>query len=316
MSTIKQPKRSITNELLKEGKIPPIEKRNIGGVSISLTQDRRKCKNGNLYNIAVCVTYSYKRWYYQTGTTTTLDDYLRIVNAGSQGKWCEMKKDLLRYFNYVETTVKELITDRFSVEKLKERIGKGNKAVKTDLFNFWEEFAETKRNIKTRQTYLSALSSFKKFRNNANLMVGDVTETLIEDWKEEMEEIGNEKATQAIYLCNLRAVLNCAVTSKIITAKPKMIIPASNRRTDNFIAVLDILKLKSFVVPENLTEAEKSRVQEAIDWWLILYCCNGCNSIDLANLKTLNPQARRISVKKSFQVDFRVKRGRFICENE
>ena len=272
------------NDFLNEGRIPPIEKRNVGGVSIRLMYDVRQRK-GDMCNIAVCVTYSYKRWYYPTGTMATFDDYLRIVNAGNQGKWCEMKKDLFRYFEYVETTVKELITDGFSIEKLKERIGKGSKSAKTDLFGFWEGVAETKRSVLTVKSYLSALTSFKKFRNGVNLMVGDVTETLIEDWKEKMESIENAKATQTIYLCCLKAVLNCAIANDIIRKKPKMKIPGSNRRTNNFITVADIQKLKSFVAPKDWTEAEKKRAQTAIDWWLILYCCNGCNTVDLANLK-------------------------------
>ncbi|MCL2311336.1 MAG: site-specific integrase [Firmicutes bacterium] len=280
----KQSQNTTTDVLFNEGKIPPIEKRNIGGVSIRLMYDTRKLKEGNLFNIAVCVNY-HKRWYYATGMTSSFEDYMRIVNAGSQGKWCEKKKDLLHYFNHVETTVKELIPEGFSIEKLKERIGKRSKVAKTDLFAYWNDIAETKSNYKTKQSYLSSLSSFKKFRNNVNLMVGDVTETLIEDWKEAMKENGNVKTTQAIYLRCLRAVLNCALANDIITAKPKIAIPAGNRRTDNYVSVGDILKLKSFVAPEDWTESEKKYVQRAIDWWLILYCCNGCNSIDLANLK-------------------------------
>jgi len=280
----KQSKKSITTDILNQGKIPPIEKRQIGGVTIRLTYDVRKRKKGDLHNIAVCVHY-YKRWYFATGTTSSFDDYLRIVNAGTQGKWCEIKKELMQYFYYVETVVKELITDGFSIEKLKERIGKRSKTAKTDLFGFWESFAETKRNVRTKQNYLTALSSFKKFRNDVNLMVGDVTETLIEDWKEEMTNIKNGNATQSIYLRCLRAILNCAIANNIIAAKPKMTIPVGSRRTDNFVSVADILKLKSFVAPDDWTVAEKECIQTAIDWWLILYCCNGCNTVDLAGLK-------------------------------
>ncbi|MCL2434590.1 MAG: site-specific integrase [Lentimicrobiaceae bacterium] len=279
----KQSKKSI--DIHNKERIPAIEERNIGGVGIRLMYDTRNYKKEDRCLIAVCVTYSYKRWYYPTGTNSSLDDYLRIVNAGTQGKWCEMKKDLVRYFNYVETAVKELITDGFSLEKLKERIGKGSKIAKTDLFGYWEEIAETKRKYRTKQGYLGSLNSFKKFRNNVNLMVGDVTETMIEDWKEEMESIGNGNTTQAIYLRSLRAILNCAIADNIITKKPKIIFPVSSRRTDNFIPVADILKLKSFVAPDDWTNAEKKCIQRAIDWWLILYCCNGCNTVDLAELK-------------------------------
>jgi len=286
MNTIKkQSKKSIADGLIQKGKIPPIEKRNIGGVTIRLMFDTRYYNIDNSCNIAVCVTYLYDRWFYPTGTTSSYDDYMRIVSAGSQGKWCDKKKYLLSYFNYVETTVKDIITDGFSLEKLKERIGKGSKSARTDLFDFWNDYAETKRKIRTKQNYLTAMKSFKKFRNNVKLMVGDVTETLIEDWKLEMEKIGNRNATQSIYLRCLSAVLNYAMANNIITVKPKMAIPMGSRRTDNFISVADILKLKSFVAPDDLTEAEKNKVQEAIDWWLILYCCNGCNLVDLANLK-------------------------------
>jgi integrase len=189
------------------------------------------------------------------------------------------------YFNYVEATVKELVLEGFSIEKLKERIGKGSKSAKTDIFTYWVDIAETKQKYKTKQSYLSALTSFQKFRRNVNLTVGDVTETMIENWKAEMTNNENTKTTQTFYLRCIRAVLNCAVTDNIITKAPKIKFPGISRKTDNYVSVENILKLKSFVPPINWTNAEKTSVQRAIDWWLIIYCCNGCNTVDLANLK-------------------------------
>ena len=119
-------------------------------------------------------------------------------------------------------------------------------------------------------------------------MVADVTEGMINNWKEAMEGAGNSNATQSIYLRALRAVLNCAKAENIITTIPKITIPIGSRRVANFIPVADILKLKTFVTPKEWTDTQKVYVECAIDWWLILYCCNGCNTIDLANLKWNN----------------------------
>lgn len=267
------------------GKITPIENRNLGGVFVALTLDIRKTRADDTYPIAVRVTYQRNRWYYQTGTTTSLEDYPRIVRAGTQGKWHEQKQYLLTFFNYIETNVKELITEGFSLEKLKERVGKRSVSAKTDLYSYWFDIAHGKSNIKTKQQYLTSLSSFKKFRSDIKLMVTDITESMINNWKEAMESAGNSNATQSMYLRALRAVLNCAKENNIITTIPKIAIPTGSRRVANFIPVADILKLKTFVMPKEWTETQKRHVEHAIDWWLILYCCNGCNPIDLANLK-------------------------------
>ena len=268
-----------------DGKITPIESRNIGGVFMALTLDTRYPRADLSYPIAVRVIYLRKIWYYQTGTSATIEDYPRIVRAGTQGKWHEQKQHLLTFFNYIETNVKALITEGFSLEKLKERVGKRSASAKTDLFAYWQCTAESKSNIKTKQQYLTSLSSFKKFRSDVKLLVADVTVAMINDWKEAMEEAGNSHATQSIYLRALRAVLNSAKEEKIIVDIPKFQIPTGSRRVTNFIPVADILKLKTFVAPKEWTETEKRYVECAIDWWLILYCCNGCNTIDLANLK-------------------------------
>jgi len=110
-----------SQNLLNGKRIPPIEKKLIGGVTISLMLDRRNYTKEDNSLIAVCVTYSYDRFYYTTGATSSFDDYMSIVNCGRMGKWYELKKELMPYFNYVETTAKELITEGFSIEKLKER---------------------------------------------------------------------------------------------------------------------------------------------------------------------------------------------------
>ena len=89
------------NDLLNGKRIPPIKEQNVGGVSIRLMYDGRQLTKEDLYHISVCVTYASKRWYYLTGTTSSLDDYMRIVNSGNMGKWCDLKIGLcfLLYFS-------------------------------------------------------------------------------------------------------------------------------------------------------------------------------------------------------------------------
>jgi hypothetical protein len=91
-----------SKNLLNGKRIPPIEKKLIGGVTISLMLDRRNYTKEDKSLIAVCVTYSYDRFYYTTGTTSSFDDYMSIVNCGRMGKWYEKKKELMPYFKYVE----------------------------------------------------------------------------------------------------------------------------------------------------------------------------------------------------------------------
>lgn len=87
------------------------------------------------------------------------------------------------------------------------------------IFNFMESIiAKLKKNGKvgTYETYKSALNSFKKFRQNEDIMLDCITSEIMEDYEAWHKKRGVALNTISFYIRILRAVYNRAVEDGII----------------------------------------------------------------------------------------------------
>ncbi len=270
-------------------KIEPIFSENISGVFVTATLDTRK--QNEVYPVAVRVIYNRKAWYYQTGTKLTYEDYLSVVRANKgKGQYSEIKRQIQPIHEKVSNTVRELMnSNRFSMEVLKNEIGKRGAVSKSTLLDHWNEIRDSKLKEKTREQYRGAAMSFYKFLgckterdketkrleltgSKLSILPRDVTAELIQDWEQSMQENGLSAASRSVYMRALRAVLKELEQKGIIRNAPKMTIKQGERRTDDFLMVEDIIKIRDYS-------------GDWADWWIILYLCNGANLRDIAGLK-------------------------------
>jgi site-specific recombinase XerD len=288
-------------------KIEPIFSENVSGVFVASTLDTRKPKE--TYPIAVRVTYLRKVWYYQTGTTLTYEDYEKVVRANKgKGDFSKIKEQIKPIQEKVSNAVRELINaNRFSLEVLKNEIGKRGAVSKSPLLDHWNEIRDSKQKEKTREQYRQAATNFYKFLgcktqrdaetkrliligSKVSIMPKDITPELIQEWDQSMAENGLSTASRSVYLRAFRAVLRELQQNGIIRDMPNMTIKQGGRRTDDYMPVEDIVKVRGYS-------------SEWADWWIILYLCNGANLRDIAGLTWPRDTENEFSFKRSKTAD-------------
>ena len=298
-------------------KIDPIFSENVSGVFVASTLDTRKPKE--LYPVAVRVTYLRKVWYYQTGTALAYEDYEKVVRANKgKGQYSMVKDQIKPIQDKVANAVRELVNaNRFSLEVLKNEIGKRGVVSKNTLLDHWNEIRDSKQKEKTREQYRQAATCFYKFlgcktQRDANtkrlelcgaktsIMPKDVTSELIQEWNQAMTD-GSlsdppkplSTASRSVYLRALRAVLRELQQNGIIRDVPNMTIKQGGRRTDDYLPVEDIIKVRGY----------SGELKEWADWWIILYLCNGANLRDISELAWPRDTDSEFTFKRSKTAD-------------
>ena len=243
------------------------------------------------YPLAIRVTYKQKLWYYKTGDRYNLEEYDSLFKATKKGEWYDKQTAVAKIYDNVSKKVEELKNaNNFSFKNLAAELGNKKVTTKESLMIHWKRFAESKDKLKTREQYLGAYKSFF-IANGANqrtddkgkkvlygraleMMPDDVKKTHIENWYAYMDSCGNSTSTKSMYLRAFRALFNHMKTQEIVDVVPKLSIPKSTRREDNFLTMENILKLRDYV----------GDYKQYADWWIIVYLCNGANLRDLATL--------------------------------
>lgn len=273
----------------------PIFCEKIESVTISAMLDERKKRE--IMPVAIRVNYQRERWYYGTGIYLSVEQYQKIVKANSRrntGDNVDTKARIKEVFDKVVEYVKVLVRKgTFSLEELKFSIGKGTVNSNISLYEYWIKFGESKTATKTQEQYKQAANSFylaigcklikdcingKKYilqGNKLNLKPNELHAGHIQMWDAYMDERSLSLSTKSIYKRALRAVLNGLKSDGLIGEVVKMKITSGVRRQDDFLTVKEIMLLNGY----------SGEYRESVDWWLILYMCNGSNLRDLALLK-------------------------------
>ena len=92
-------------------------------------------------------------------------------------------------------------------------------SVKQSLFVFMEEVISNLRengNIRTAETYISALSSFKNYRNNEDIMLESLSPEVMQGYESWLKRRGLTMNTISFYSRILRATYNRAVEQELI----------------------------------------------------------------------------------------------------
>lgn len=134
----------------------------------------------------------------------------------------------------------------------------------------------------TAESYQCSRSSLKAFSPNATF--ADITPDFLRKYEKWM--LGNEKSvtTIGIYLRNLRALINSAISDGMLLkelypfGKKKYEIPTSNN-------IKKALNLKDISNIYHYKPLPGSTAEKVKDFWVFLYLCNGINVKDFCLLK-------------------------------
>ena len=138
--------------------------------------------------------------------------------------------------------------------------------------------------IGTANNYRATLNSFKRFRNNEDVMIEEIEQSLIEDYQSYL--IGLELVPNSIsfYMRILRAVYNRAV-KKGITYDKK---PFCESFTGMEKTVKRAISFKELKKIKDLNLSHKPNLEFARDIFLFLFYCRGMSFVDAAFLKKDN----------------------------
>ena len=152
------------------------------------------------------------------------------------------------------------------------------------LFNFMESIiVKLKQNgkVRTSETYKSALSSFKKFRQDEDIMLDCLTSEIMEAYEAWHKCRGVAPNTISFYTRILRAVYNRAVEDDIIENRNpfKHVYTGVDKTVKRSLPLPVIKKIKALDLSLNLS------LDYARDMFLMSFYLRGMSFIDMAFLK-------------------------------
>lgn len=152
------------------------------------------------------------------------------------------------------------------------------------LFNYMEGIiARLKQNgkVRTSETYRSALNSFKKFRQNEDIMLDCITSETMEDYEAWHKSRGVAPNAISFYTRILRAVYNRAVEDDIIENRNpfRHVYTGVDKTVKRALPLTVIKKIKALDL--SLTPA----LDFARDMFLMSFYLRGMSFIDMAFLK-------------------------------
>ncbi len=152
------------------------------------------------------------------------------------------------------------------------------------LFNFMESIiVKLKQNgkVRTSETYMSALSSFKKFRQDEDIMLDCLTSEIMEAYEAWHKSRGVAPNTISFYTRILRAVYNRAVEDDIIENRNpfKHVYTGVDKTVKRALPLPVIKKIKALDLSLNAS------LDYARDMFLMSFYLRGMSFIDMAFLK-------------------------------
>ena len=165
------------------------------------------------------------------------------------------------------------------------------------LFNFMESLiAKLKQNgnIRTSETYKATLNSFRKFRNDEDIMLDCLTSDIMEAYEAWHKSRGVAPNTISFYTRVLRAVYNRAVEQEIIESRNpfRHVYTGVDKTVKRALPLAVIKKIKGLDL--SLTPA----LDFARDMFMLSFYLRGMSFIDMAYLKKTDLQNGHISYRR------------------
>lgn len=243
-------------------------------------------------HVTVRVTYNRKSFYYRTGLQCDLEMWDKLHAAKGTSKANIIKKGQEEVFDKVVSKVTDLFSrEQFSFDRLKQVLKGRNQ----ETFSYlWESIIDNLRKegrAGTADSYSNAYNSFSK-SIGPNIPYTQIGVEIVEKWTEKMIEANLSQTTIGIYHRSMRVVINRAIADGNITpnqypfgkASNKISIKKGRSKTEAYLPVIDILKLKSYDTPEKREKYHTKWICEAVNMFLFSYLANGMNLMDICLL--------------------------------
>lgn len=147
---------------------------------------------------------------------------------------------------------------------------------------------------RTAETYASALSSFKKYRQNIDIAVCLISPDIIEDYQSWLQQKGVSRNTSSFYNRILRAVYNRAVEKSLtIQRYPfKHVYTGVDKTKKRALPISVLRRIKYLDISKN------SMLDFARDMFLMSFYLRGMSFIDMAFLRKIDLQCGYIRYRR------------------
>lgn len=136
------------------------------------------------------------------------------------------------------------------------------------------------------QTTINSINDYKK-----NLQVQDITPAFLQTYEKHLLGAGKSVSTVGIYMRNLRAVINEAISDKLITQDNypfKEYQVPTGRNVKKALKNFDVNQLLNY-------EPLRLDWQRALDFWIFSYLCSGMNFTDIISLRPENIYGKHLN---------------------
>ena len=165
------------------------------------------------------------------------------------------------------------------------------------LFNFMQSMIVTlkqRNQIRTSETYKAALNSFKKFRNNEDMMLDAITSDMMLSYESHLKHRGNTPNTISFYMRILRAVYNNAVDNEVIENRNpfRKVFTGAEKTIKRALNLTAIKKIK------NLDLSLNPKTDFARDMFMMSFYLRGMSFIDMAYLRKSDLENGRVTYRR------------------
>lgn len=264
----------------------------------SLFHNTRRELNDTLsaYPVAIQFYFDRKRVFASTGIVLTPEDFEIVTKGNPRTNELKGIRATLESRLFKANSIIDELKGKFSLTKAKKLFldssySKDKNSVYS-LFDTCIKELEANGQIKTSDSYKNAKNSLESFE--PILGISQITPEFLERYEFWLTVTKQKSVTTlGIYLRNLRAILNRAISAELISSKSypfgkgKFIIP-TGRNVKKALTIENIRAIRDFfTVP-------KSPSDKAKDFFLFSYLSNGMNFKDVARLKNENLKGDQI----------------------
>jgi integrase/recombinase XerD len=264
--------------------------------TVAIVMDSRRKKSGDKYPIKLRITFLRQQQYYPTGIDLTSDEFLQMSRDKSKRLFADIKYRLQEQERKAWSIINSM--QEFSFNDFNQKVELRTKDVQ-NAYSFFENYITSLRKeerLRTAESYHCCLISLSKFQ--AKLSLRDVNASFLQSYEKWMIKQGKSITTVGIYLRNLRAIYNMAISEGFVPkenypfTKHKYVIPAAN----NIKKALSLDEVKRIFQ----SNCENNSTEEFYrDLWLFSYLCNGINIKDICLLKNRDIVANFLRYNRS-----------------
>lgn len=253
--------------------------------------DARRQKEGGKFPIKLRITHKGERRYYGTGFDASEEEWAAINSAGPRGELRRIKAGIAEIEKKAEDCAELIVPFSFKQFE-KDFFGK---AIRFESLKsaFEAQIRQLEENDQwgTASSYRSACNALYRYKTKISLE--DIDQDFLQKFEKWVLKEGMSITTVGIYLRALRTIINIAIDSGSFRkdaypfGKRKYVIP-TGKNIKKALAIDQIKQIFDYPTPAG------SSLEQAKDFWIFTYLCNGINMMDIARLKGKDIDAKSI----------------------